>query len=76
MANVCYQKTIGLGSSYADVGSFIVDVNGKFVNSAGVAVKSSDFETTSDTGGGTDIYYYNFQSVWVWLKNSSSGATA
>ena len=54
----------------------MVDVNGKFVNSAGVAVKSSDFETTSDVGASIDIYYYNLQTVWVYIKNKSASPEA
>ena len=50
----------------------MVDGNGNFVNSAGSAVASGDFETTADTGVSAHIYYLNAVSIWAYYKDKST----
>ena len=76
VANVCYLQTLSQGSGYASRGSFMVDASGNFVNAAGAAVSSSDFESTSDTGASSDYYYVNAVSVWAYIKDKSSAPEA
>ena len=54
----------------------MVDVDGNFVNAAGSAVASGDFETTADTGASSDYYYFNAVSIWVYIKDKSSAPEA
>ena len=54
----------------------MVDGDGNFLNSAGSAVASGDFETTADTGAASDYYYYNAVSIWVFIKDKSSAPEA
>ena len=76
VASVCKLETLSQGSGYASRGSFMVDGNGNFVNSAGTAVASGDFETTADTGVSAHIYYLNAVSIWAYFKDKSSAPEA
>ena len=76
VASVCKLETLSQGSGYASRGSFMVDGNGNFVNSAGTAVASGDFETTADTGVSAHIYYLNAVSIWTYIKDKSSAPEA
>ena len=54
----------------------MVDVNDNFVNAAGSAVASGDFETTADTASSSDFYYYNMKAIWAYIKDKSTAPEA
>ena len=76
VGNVCYLQTLSQGSGYASRGSFMVDSSGNFVNAAGSAVASGDFETTADTGVSADIYYFGVVSLWGYIKDKNTAPEA
>ena len=54
----------------------MVDASGNFVNSAGNAVSSGDFETTADTGVSSQYTYVNPVSVWAYFKDKNTAPEA
>ena len=75
VANIC-SLTVNLTVTAEKAGTFVYTTTNGFTNAAGTAITSENFEENADTTLGVPIYYYNVDSIWMFMKDKSVDSVA